>query len=167
MRGCVSQFGRMRVRWLVVALAVGASTQSCKELFGREPLVRQMVAGCESATRLGKYDLKGTNCDCVVRAATADFTTAELGLWASEPTLFDEGEMQTLVVRRATQCLKPMAIASCAKQPGSAQCVCLMTRLFNEFEGDAIVEVVERIQQGRPLPAQFNSINLECARGSR
>jgi len=157
----------MRARWLVVALAVGVTTQGCGELFGREPLVRQMINGCESATRLGKYDLKGANCDCVVRAATADFTTSELSLWAGEPTLFDDGEMQTLVVRRATQCLKPMAIAGCAKQPGTAQCVCLMTRLFDEYDGDAIVDIVDRVQQGRPLPSEFNTINLECARGGR
>lgn len=154
----------MRARWWLV-LAWWVAGSGCKQVFGREPIVRQLVAGCEAGAKRGQHDLKGANCDCVMRSATADFSSDELALLVSEENLFDDGEMETLLMRRATQCLKPMAIAGCAKQPGTAQCVCLMTRLFDEFEGDAIVDVVERIQQGRPLPPEFATINRDCARG--
>lgn len=142
-------------RWCVVLLALGGCS---KQLVGREPMLRTMQRGCERQ----KADLRGATCECLVRESTKDFTDEELKLWMSEPQLFEESELVTLLTRRATSCLKPAALSGCTTN--IAQCTCVVTRVFDEFEGDAIIDVVDRAHQGRALPPEFASISLECSR---
>lgn len=155
----------MNVR-LMLALLPVLGLSGCKELFGREPMVRQLTQACEAQVKDGAWSLRGASCDCFVRAATADFSQEELSLWLSEPTLFEKDELKSLLARRAASCLKGPALADCARLGAQSRtCGCLVTRLVDEYEGDGVVDALDLVARGQSISADYADLTRRCAGG--
>ncbi|MFT3712090.1 MAG: hypothetical protein QM817_30985 [Archangium sp.] len=143
-------------RWAALTLII---LSGCDSLTGRPAIVRALERSCDEGKK-GKTGLESKlDCGCLIPAITGDFTEGELRALASDANFFTGEEMQVLIRRRGASCLKPLSVAQCE---GKKACVCVIEGLYDGFEGDALWDVVERYQQGRPLPVEFSSIVTRC-----
>jgi hypothetical protein len=143
-------------RWVALTLIIASG---CDSLTGRPAMLRALERGCEEGKKNKSANEQKLQCSCLIEAITRDFTDTELRVAATDAKFFTEEEMNVLVRRKATDCLKPVAVAGCG---GKASCVCVVQGLFDEYEGDALWDIVERYQQGRPIPVEFSAVVSRC-----
>lgn len=129
----------------------------------KEGFTKAAIKSCADSApaRRGKAPL---DCECLVRAVVADMSLEEVSLWARTPDLFDEQEMEVLLVRQAMPCLKPQLVEGCVYDGASEEeCGCVASGILEAFPADQLLDLSERMRNGAAVSPEAARIRLDCA----